>query len=228
MRTESRHIPHGEGHIRAVIATPPPEVPGQSLTILLAHGAGGDMDTPLLATVHQGLADHGFTAIKFNFPYRDRGRRAPDPAPTLESAYRAVLAAAREWNPSHRIVVGGKSMGGRIATHLAAAGAQVDGVVLLGYPLHPARKPEKRRVAHLPAIRVPMLFIAGTRDALADLPLLRETLTPLTVPITLHVIEGADHSFKLPRSLGRSDEEIGDEITTTIAGWCTRLCAGAA
>src|ERR1700690_4358152 len=127
--------------VSAVIALPHPRA---DTVVVLAHGAGSDMTAPLLVAVADGLARHGFPTVRFNFPYKERGGRAPDPAPVLERCYRAVLAQVRGERglSARRLVIGGKSMGGRMASHLAAAGESVDGLFLLGYPLHPAGKPE--------------------------------------------------------------------------------------
>jgi predicted alpha/beta-hydrolase family hydrolase len=146
----------------------------------------------------------------------------------LEACYQSVLDALRADRgiAAPRIVIGGKSMGGRMASHLAAQGADVAGVLLLGYPLHPAGKPQQLRVAHLEQIQVPMLFFAGTRDALCNLELLREALRPLRAPIDLHVVEGGDHSFNLPKSLRRTPAAVLAEILDASADWLTRL-AGA-
>jgi predicted alpha/beta-hydrolase family hydrolase len=139
----------------------------------------------------------------------------------LEACYRSVLAAVRTdeaWRPP-RVVIGGKSLGGRIASHLAAQGEAVDGVLLLGYPLHPPGKPEKLRVEHLPRISVPMLFFAGTRDPLCTLELLRQTLKRLVVPVKLHVIAEGDHSFVVPKRSGRTQEDVYEEIITVSSAW---------
>jgi uncharacterized protein len=200
---------------------PAPEV---STAVILAHGAGSDMNAPLLSAVHTGLATRGYVAVKFNFPYTERGGRAPDPAPVLEACYARVIEAIRH-DPQiapRRLVIGGKSLGGRMASHLAAKGEDVAGLIFLGYPLHPAGKPERLRVAHLDQIQSPMLFFAGTRDPLCNLDLLTETIRRLPARVTLHVIEGADHSFKLPKRLGRDPSAVWEEIIATSADWLAR------
>lgn len=201
----------------------------QAPVVVLAHGAGNDMHTPFLCHVQTGLAARGFPAVRFNFPYAEQGRRAPDRAPVLEACYRDVVTAlhADPRLAGRRLVVGGKSMGGRMASHLVAAGLDAAGLLFLGYPLHPAGRPENRRDAHLARIRVPMLFLTGTRDALARLDLLQETVERLRrddgAHIDLHEIEGGDHSFAVPRSRGRSATEIWDEIVEVSAAWLARL-----
>jgi predicted alpha/beta-hydrolase family hydrolase len=139
----------------------------------------------------------------------------------LEACYRSVIAAVRTdtaWRPS-QLVIGGKSLGGRIASQLAAQGEETDGVLLLGYPLHPPGKPEKLRVEPLTRITVPMLFFAGTRDPLCTLELLRRTLKRLVVPVTVHVIAEGDHSFAVPKRTGRSQGDIYEEILTASSAW---------
>src|SRR5215472_7934858 len=194
MRHSARRFAVAEGQVSGIVTLP--DAPPADTVVVLAPGAGSDLSSPLLVGVGDGLARHGFASVRFNFPYRERGGRAPDRAPVLEASYRAVLEqvrADRELRP-RRAVIGGKSMGGRMASHLAAAGAPIDGLLLLGYPLHPAGRPTQLRTAHLVRIAVPMLFVAGTRDALCGLDLLRKTLAGLH-GATLHVVEDGDHSF---------------------------------
>jgi predicted alpha/beta-hydrolase family hydrolase len=201
------------------VATIPNE-PRRDCVVVLAHGAGTDMTNPLLVAVADGLAGHGFPAVRFNFPYTQRGGRAPDPAPVLEQCYRSVLAQVRAdagLRPG-RLVIGGKSMGGRMASHLAAAGEAVDGLLFLGYPLHPAGKPEQLRAAHLSRIAAPLLFLAGTRDPLCRLDLLRGVLAGLP-KATLHVVEDGDHSFAVRKRSGRTAAAVLDEIVAACAAW---------
>jgi uncharacterized protein len=211
--------------VSAVVAYPERRAAGPATAVILAHGAGSDMRSAFVSAVHEGLAARGYVTVKFNFPYTEIGRRAPDPAPVLEACYARVLDAVRRDKKigADRVVIGGKSLGGRMASHLAAQGAAVAGVLLLGYPLHAPGKMDKPRVAHLPQIRVPMLFIAGTRDSLSNLDLLRRTIQTLPAKIDLHVIEGGDHSFNVPKSMRRDVQSIWDEIVTTAAEWLAKL-----
>lgn len=191
--------------------------------LILAHGAGNDMHNPLLSFLQEALARAGVLTVKFNFPYKEQGRKAPDRAPRLEQTWRAVLRAIRddaELKPK-RLFIGGKSMGGRIASLIAAQGEPLDGLIFLGYPLHPAGKPEKLRSAHLPAIACPMLFIQGSRDRLCGLDLLNDAIKTLTVTVgvKLHVIDEGDHSFKVPKRTGRTEQDIYDDIAATIIAW---------
>lgn len=206
--------------VSALLATP--AAPRRSrAVVVLAHGAGNDMSNPFLSAVHEGLCERGFATLKFNFPYKERGGRAPDKTAVLEACYRSVLESMRSDRELRDlpVIIGGKSMGGRMATHLAAQGEAVAGVLLLGYPLHPAGKPEQLRDAHLNRITAPMLFFAGTRDALCSLDLLRPALAACTAPVTLHVIEGGDHSFKVLKRSGRDQAAVEAEIVDASAAW---------
>lgn len=217
-------MPEG-GAVSAIVALPAGfRRSGRTPAVVLAHGAGADMRSPFMSTVHAGLAREGYVAVKFNFPYTEARRRRPDPRPVLERCWRRVLettlrdrALAPPW-----VAIGGKSLGGRMASYLAAAGAPVRALVFLGYPLHPAGRPDDLRADHLPAIRAPMLFVQGTRDALCELDLLRGVLSKIP-HATLHTIEGGDHSFRLPRRTGRTDAEVWTEIVSVVARWLGTL-----
>jgi len=193
--------------------------------LVLAHGAGNDMRSAFLSYVHTTLAERGVLTVKFNFPYAERKARAPDRPPVLEATWRAVAAAVREDAElaPRRLVLGGKSMGGRIASMIAANGEPCAGLALLGYPLHPAGQPAKLRVDHLGRLRVPALFVQGTRDPLCDMGLLETALTKVTAPVTLHRIEEGDHSFAVPKRLGRDSREIWNEIADVVERWIARL-----
>lgn len=192
--------------------------PSRGVTFVLAHGAGTNMDHAFLVAVAERLAARGVAVVRFNFPYTERGDRAPDRAPVLEACYRAVLAQVRADLGGDRLVIGGKSMGGRMASHLAAAGEPLDGLVFLGYPLHPAGRPQQLRDAHLPRIAVPMLFLTGTRDALCPLDTLRPILARLP-QATLHVVDDGDHSFAVRKKSGRTAEMVLDELADATVGW---------
>jgi len=208
--------------VSGIVASP--QEKALPLGLVVAHGAGAGMTTPLVVSVADGLAERGVTTLRFDFPYMERRRRLPDPMPVLERAYRAAIAALRAHLPERAaVVIGGKSMGGRVATHLAAKGEPISGVVLLGYPLHPPKQKERLRDAHLPNVSVPMLFLQGTRDALCDLTLLRPILAKVGDRATLHVFEGGDHSLDVLKSSGRTRAEVHAEVVTTIADWLTGL-----
>jgi predicted alpha/beta-hydrolase family hydrolase len=234
----------GHGGVSAVLHRPKPFERGVTPGLLLAHGAGSDMDAPFLLAVAESLALAGILVLRFNFPYTDAGRRAPDRADVLLATLRAAadcLRSGTSWTPG-RVYLGGKSMGGRIASHLAALDYPCDGLVFLSYPLHPAGGPEPggpersesrlqkgegrfhkgqreragERAAHLPRIAAPMLFIQGSRDALCDLALLRPPIEPLGRRVRLHVIEEGDHSFEVPKRLNRRREEVWDEVVAQV------------
>jgi predicted alpha/beta-hydrolase family hydrolase len=209
--------------VSAEIAVPDAHRPGQT-AVILGHGAGNDMRNKLLSAVHGGLAERGLVSVKFNFPYTEAGKKVPDRMPVLEECFGRVIETVRgaERLRPRRLVLGGKSMGGRVASHLAAQGVECDGLVFLGYPLHPAGRPERLRTAHLKEIKAPMLFLAGTRDALCDLALLRPALAALEVPVNLHVIEDGDHSFNVRKSAGRT-RPVAEELVEVAADWISKL-----
>ena len=186
------------------------------------------MEHPFMAGMQRRFAERSIATVLFNFPYKERGGRAPDRPVVLEGCYRAVveqIRADRHLLPSH-LFIGGKSMGGRIATHIAASDCAVDGILLLGYPLHPPGKTDRLRKAHLPDIGAPLLFFQGTRDSLCNLGDLRDAIGEMQAPVELHVIDGGDHSFKVLKSLGRTDDEVLDEIADRGRDWIkSRLCA---
>lgn len=215
----------GGSSVSAVVALLEVRAADDAPAVILAHGAGNDMHSPFLSAIHEGLARCGYVTVKFNFPYKERGGRAPDHASILEACYARVLHTVRNDRriACQRIVIGGKSLGGRIASHLAAYGEEVAGLLLLGCPLHPPRKPDRLRVAHLTNIRIPMLFFCGTREALCELPLLQQALACLSVRAGLHIIEGGDHSFKLPKSMQRDTTAVCAEITEASVHWLATL-----
>lgn len=188
--------------------------PGASRgALVLGHGAGGDMDTAQLVAVADRLAAARVAVLRFNFPYREEGRRAPDSQDRLEACYWAVAKEAA--GEAERLYLGGRSLGGRIASHIVADGFPASGLVFLGYPLHPPGKPERLRDAHLGRIGVPMLFLSGTRDSFARAELLQRTTKKLRTA-TLHWFEGGDHSLKVP---GRAPEEVAAELVAAILDW---------
>ena len=187
--------------------------------IVLGHGAGGNRHTPQLVRFAESLAASGRRVLLYDFPYTDRGRRAPDPADVLEATTRAVGDFARASLGAARFVHGGRSMGGRIASQAVAAGAPANGLVFLGYPLHPPGKPGQLRDRHLPRIDAPMLFVQGTRDTFARPDLLDAVLRHLGTKATLHRIEGGDHSFGVLKRSGRTSTEVEAEVERVILGW---------
>jgi hypothetical protein len=190
-----------------------------STAVVLGHGAGGDRSTRMLVELAETLAESGRQAVLYNFPYSDHRRRAPDPPDVLERTARAAGDYARGGLGAQKVVLGGKSMGGRIASQAVAKGAPAEGLVFLGYPLHPPGRTRILRDRHLPDIAVPMLFVQGTRDAFARwdlLEALRERLSPLA---SLHRVDGGDHSFGVPKRSGRKPAEVQKEVFDAILGW---------
>ncbi len=196
-----------------VDVTPPKRK--RARVFVLAHGAGGSRLDPLLVGLGERLAAAGQGVVRFDFRYRAEGRKLPDRAPVCEATYRDVVSEVRR-RFDGPLWLGGKSMGGRMASHLAAAGDAMAGLVLLGYPLHPAKQPAKLRKDHLPSIRVPTLFVQGTRDNLADLALLRPIVAAMAAPVKLHVVDGGDHSLSVPKSSGRTRDQVLDEVASVV------------
>lgn len=189
--------------------------------IILAHGAGNGMDHPFINHFHESFAERGFLSVKFNFPYREAGRKAPDRLPTLQATFRSVADAVRtdpELAPD-ALYLAGKSLGGRVASHLAAAGEPCRGLIVLGYPLHTANRPEKLRVDHWPRLTCPLLIVQGSRDTLGDLTALRTHVPCIPGPVTLHVIEGGNHSLQRPAAMKSSPEETWSEAVAVVADW---------
>ncbi len=214
----------GPKALRATAAAP---LPLRGVAVVLGHGAGGDMTNAFLSAVHEGLAAQGALVLKFNFAYTEAGRKAPDSPARLLATYRAAAAwlAAQPAVRGRALVLGGKSMGGRIASHVVALGDPADGLLFLGYPLHPAGQPEKLRDAHLADVRVPMLFVTGTRDPLCELTLLRPVLAKLGRRATLVLITDGDHSFHVRKSTGRDDAAATAEVIAACVKWLVKRSA---
>jgi hypothetical protein len=198
---------------------------GPSPSLVLAHGAGAGQRHPFMVAFGTGLAARGVAVVTFNFPYVEAGRRVPDRAPVLEQAYLAAIRAVRALPGigARPIFIGGKSMGGRMASHVAAhhaaAAGPVAGLVFLGYPLHPPGRPDQRRDTHLPDIGAPMLFVQGERDAFGTPEELRPVLARLPAPAELMVVQGGDHSFVVPRASGRSAADVREAVMDAIVAW---------
>jgi hypothetical protein len=195
--------------------------------LILAHGAGAGQGHPFMKTMARGLAERGIDVVTFDFPYIQQKRRVPDKASVLEDCFNVVIAASRGDHGlgARRLFIGGKSMGGRMATHLAAEGVDgLEGLVLLGYPLHPPGKPEQLRAAHLPKIVAPMLIVQGERDAFGTPAELQPILKTISAPVTLHVVEGGDHSLGVPKSAGVTQQAIYGSVMDRIADWITTQC----
>jgi uncharacterized protein len=222
---ESVRVAVASGTVTALVYSPP-EPSRRAATLILAHGAGAPQSSAFMVDFARALARRGCQAVTFNFPYTEQGRRLPDRAPTLEACFRDVIAAirARADLGTGPLVIGGKSMGGRIASHLAAQGlADLAGLVALGYPLHPPGRPQQLRALHLARIRQPMLIVQGSRDAFGTPEELRLALVPLGATATLQVVEGGDHSFKVPKRGPITQEEVFERVQDEIARWIGRL-----
>jgi predicted alpha/beta-hydrolase family hydrolase len=194
--------------------------------LILAHGAGANQRSSFMTGFARALADLGLSVVTFNFPYTERGRRLPDRRPVLDACYRAVVTSVAR-TPGPPVFAGGKSMGGRIATHIAAddPGLPLAGVVLLGYPLHPPGRISERRDAHLPSVGRPMLFVQGSRDPFGTPEELAPVLRALIPAADLHVVEGGDHSFKVRG--GPPAAQVEQEIQEAITAWIRRVIAPA-
>jgi predicted alpha/beta-hydrolase family hydrolase len=189
--------------------------------LVLAHGAGAGMSHPFMEKLADELASVGVATFRYQFPYMEERRRVPDVPAVLTATVVAAVRAAAEATPGLPLLAGGKSMGGRM-TSQAAAQCPLDGVrglVFFGFPLHPPNRPGTKRADHLGKVTIPMLFLQGTRDTLADLKLLRPVCSKLGSRSRLHVIEKADHSFHVLKSSGRSDAEVLRELAETAASW---------
>ncbi len=202
----------------------PRDAPERDAAILLAHGAGAPPDSPFLTRIAGGLAGRGFRVMRFRYAYMQRTvadgkRRPPDRTAVLESTHRAALAALRQRVGERRILLVGKSLGGRMGSHLAAQGEDCAGLVFLGYPLHPAGRPERERSEHFPALCQPALFLQGTRDALCDLARLERALVRYGGNATLHVVDGADHGFGVSKRFGRTPDEVVAELLDAVDAW---------
>lgn len=192
------------------------------VSLILGHGAGANQLSGFMRLFAAGLAERGLDVVTFNFLYTEQGRKIPDPAPRLESCYRAVIDAVVKHKKlkGNRLVIGGKSMGGRIASQVAASQpADIDGLVFLGYPLHPPGRPDKLRSEHLPKIKAPMLFTQGSRDAFGTKQEIEALIKKLKLPAELYSIEGGDHSFKVPKSSPVSQQDVYTLVLDHIARW---------
>lgn len=203
----------------------PPLVDGRGVFIC-AHGAGGSMNDRATAATAKTMRDIGLGVVRFNFLYKERGRGGPDPMPKLMACYTAVAEhAQRELQPD-RLIIGGRSMGGRTASMLAAETFDADGLLLLAYPLHPPGQHEKLRVEHLPSITMPVLCFNGTRDAFCEPALMETALKRVKTRWTMHWIEDADHGFKVPKRTGRTEADVMTEIGNVTLDWLATLKPG--
>ena len=195
-------------------------------TLLLGHGAGADQSSTFMVRFAEGLSDRGIDAATFNFLYTEHGRGTPDRNDKLEACYASAVNAVRQIESigGNLLLIGGKSMGGRIASQVASAGvSDLAGLVFLGYPLHPPGKPQQLRSNHLARIQEPMLFAQGTRDSFGSPDELRSIIKELGLQAAVCEVEGGDHSFKVPKKGPVSQDEVYDRVMDEIAGWIRRL-----
>jgi uncharacterized protein len=201
----------------------PPEGIDTAPVFVCAHGAGGHMNDRAMLAVSNELRARGVGIVRFNFLYRAKGSGRPDAMPRLRQCFDAVVSHVRRELAPELLVLGGRSMGGRAASMMAAEGATCDGLLLLAYPLHPPGQPEKLRAAHLAAITAPVLCFNGTRDAFCDRTLMEQTLATVGSNWRMHWLEGADHSFHVLRRSGRTDGEVLAEVADETGRWLATL-----
>ena len=192
---------------------------------ILAHGAGAGMTHASMEAIAAGLAGPGIATLRYQFPYMEKGGKRPDPPVVAHAAVRAAVAQAARCCPSLPLIAGGKSFGGRMTSQAQALSPLpgVRGLAFFGFPLHPASKPSSDRASHLADVKIPMLFLQGTRDALAELSLLEPVVKGLGSRATLHLSEGADHSFHVLKSSGRNDREVMAELLDAFAAWVEQI-----
>jgi predicted alpha/beta-hydrolase family hydrolase len=192
---------------------------------VFAHGAGAGMTHSFMEAFANGLSERGIASLRYQFPYMEKGSKRPDPPAIAQAAVRAAVAKAAEIFPGVTLIAGGKSFGGRMTSQAQAASPLpgVRGLAFVGFPLHPAGKPSIDRADHLAAIKLPMLFLQGSRDSLAEVALIEGVVKRLGPLETLHLVEGADHSFHVLARSGRNDREVMDEILDAFAGWADAI-----
>jgi predicted alpha/beta-hydrolase family hydrolase len=198
---------------------------GARACYVLAHGAGAGMEHPSMRAVATGLQSLGLATLRYQFPYMESGSRRPDPPPLCHATVRAAVAAASRLAPGLPLIAGGRSFGGRMTSQAQSleALAGVRGLAFLSFPLHPAGKPSQQRAEHLAKVSIPMLFLSGSRDALAERALLEALVARLGARATLSLVEEADHSFHVPARSGRSDAQVLSEVLARLATWSDAL-----
>jgi predicted alpha/beta-hydrolase family hydrolase len=211
------------GSVSALLIRPA----GARACFVFAHGAGAGMTHPFMEAVAQGLGERGVATLRYQFPYMEKGTKRPDLPAIAQAAVRAAVAEAERHCADLRLIAGGKSFGGRMTSQAQAKAplAGVNGLAFLGFPLHPAGKPSSDRAEHLAEIHVPMLFMQGTRDNLAELKLLEPVVSSLGPSALLHLVDGGDHSFHVLARSGRNDSDVMREILDTFANWIEEIGA---
>jgi predicted alpha/beta-hydrolase family hydrolase len=192
---------------------------------VLAHGAGAGMMHPFMTAIADGLGERGIATLRYQFPYMEQGGKRPDAPKLAQATVRAAVAEASKLVPRLPLIAGGKSFGGRMTSQAQAASPLpgMRGLAFLGFPLHAAGHPSEERAAHLFEVKIPMLFLQGTRDALADISLMRNLARALSKCATLIIIEDGDHSFHVPARTGRKDADVRAEMLDALAGWIEAL-----
>ena len=223
MREAQWKVTAGDDTVSA--AYDPATSPNETAVVVFAHGAGGNMNDRGVLASAKALRANGFGVVRFNFPYKEKKSGRPDPMPKLTATFVAVTEHVRRELAPARLVIGGRSMGGRAASMLAAEGFAADGLLLLAYPLHPPGRLDKLRDAHLPRITMPVLCINGTRDTFCTPELMERAVKTVKTDWRMHWIDGADHSFHVLKSSGRTDAEVMLEIGATAAAWLSTLQA---
>ena len=212
----------GKGNVSAVLSGPDQLSDSNKTGVVIAHGAANDMNNSLIVAVADSLAAAGYTTLRFNFPYKEKGKKSPDTEPTLIRTWQGAVTHLlnNERFPVDRVAAAGKSMGGRIASQMVAADQMaVEALIFLGYPLHAPGRTDKLRDSHLYEIKNRMFFFAGTRDPLCNMEKLREVLHRLPGQYDLEIMKGGDHSFKLPKSSSRSVESVHRQIVEKCLQW---------
>jgi hypothetical protein len=209
------------GHVSALLQRPP----DAWLIYVLAHGAGAGMRHRFLESISGALAARGVATLRYQFPYMEAGRRRPDLPAVAEATVQAAVALGAESAPGLPLVAGGKSFGGRMTSSAAARSPlRASGLAFLGFPLHPPGQPGTTRADHLDSVDLPMLFLQGTRDQFARLDLITEVCRGLQPRATLHLVEGADHSFGVPQRSGRTAASVHDELADRLVQWARSQC----
>jgi hypothetical protein len=211
------------GAVSALLTLPP----GPRACFVFAHGAGAGMTHAFMAAVASGLADRHVATLRYQFPYMEKGSKRPDPPAIAHAAVRAAVAAAAQACPGLPLIAGGKSFGGRMTSQAQAKAplAGVAGLVFFGFPLHAAGKPSSDRAEHLADVKIPMLFLQGTNDKLAEIDLLKPVLKKLGALATLHLVDAADHSFHVPARSGRKDSEVMIDMLDAFVAWTAAIAS---
>ncbi|HXC34198.1 MAG TPA: alpha/beta family hydrolase [Verrucomicrobiae bacterium] len=220
-REALRFAVEGAGEVSALLDRPA----NARRILVLAHGAGAGMSHPFLEKLTARFAELGTATLRYQFPYMEQRRRIPDRPSLLTATVAAAVKTASELAPGIPLFAGGKSMGGRMTSQAAAEGllAGVAGLIFFGFPLHPPNRPGTKRADHLADVKLPMLFLQGSRDAFADLKLLRPICAKLGKLATLHVVPDADHSFRVPKKSGKSEDQILMELAETASQWADEV-----